>query len=218
MYFEAELGVYFSAVMSWHSRKGLLSDRAGFRMMEVHEFLFRFELPFWKKALANSETSFPKTFESLDDIPDVIQRELKRKQVVAGIRAAYDELVKMSKFYFSPQNIFLILLLGKEGSCFCRALARLLTETICEDSDVSFLKEGWTLPETQTELENDFLRLLNVDAEKVVHWMRQHGLAKAEALTELRVLSQERPKPTRGLLALKRSTQQYSPLSRRCFC
>jgi hypothetical protein len=62
MQFEAELGVYFDAVMSWHSRTGLFSDRAGFRMLEIHEFFFRFELPFWKKAMTSPELSFPKTF------------------------------------------------------------------------------------------------------------------------------------------------------------
>ena len=70
MQFEAEMGIYFNAVMSWHSRAGLMLDQPGSRMLEVHAFFFRFELPFWKKALESTETVFPKTISSIQDTED----------------------------------------------------------------------------------------------------------------------------------------------------
>ena len=204
MRFESELGVYFSAVMSWHSRNELLSDRAGFRMLEIHEFFFRFELPlFWKKALANAKSCFPKMFASLEEIEDVSVRTRKKQQVEAGVGAAHAELVvKMSKFYFHPENIFLVLLLlGKEGPPFCRALARFLKEKISVDEqDLSFLAADWHLPVVETQLENDFYNLLVIDCDSVLHWLRQHGLAKQAAQAEMRKLALERPS-SRGLLA-----------------
>ena len=193
LHFEAELGVYFAVVMSWNCRKGPLSDRAGFRMLEVHEFFFRFELPFWKKALTSPEISFPKTFASLDDIKDEALRQKKREQIETGIRAGYNELVKMSTHYFSPSNIFLILLLGKEGPCFCRALARLLQDKFGE----------WDLPEVRTQLEKDFLAFLGVQPESYVKFFKGHGLAKEAALAELKKLAREQPS-SRGLLEFRK--------------
>ena len=78
--FEAEFGDYFSVVMAWHSRKGLLADRAGLRSLEVHGFI----IPYWKKARADPKTAFPKTFARIADLEDEDERKLKREQVVAA--------------------------------------------------------------------------------------------------------------------------------------
>ena len=45
LHFEAELGNYFEEVYAWHNRKGPINERSGFRMMEIFDLYFGFEVP-----------------------------------------------------------------------------------------------------------------------------------------------------------------------------
>lgn len=144
---------------------------------------------------------FVNTFKSLDDITDIGCRKLKRDQVITGVKAGYDELVKMTKYYFLPQTIMLVLLSKFEGPCFARALVHLLLEKDC-------VPDNWetrTPPALTTQLAKSFKKVLDIDPDEAVHWVKQHGLFKKEALEELWCLSQETPldrtqQHTRGTL------------------
>ena len=55
-------------------------------------------------------------------------RELKQQQIVAGIKGAHTELVKMSTDLFSDPKIFLLLLDPKRGAPFCCVLVSVLCD------------------------------------------------------------------------------------------
>jgi hypothetical protein len=45
LHFESELGEYFEVVYAWHCRAGPIHTRSGFRMLEIFDLYFKFELP-----------------------------------------------------------------------------------------------------------------------------------------------------------------------------
>ena len=63
--FESELGNYFEESYAWHNRTGPIHSRSGFRMMEVHDMYFDFELPWWSEVNDNPESHLPDTMASL---------------------------------------------------------------------------------------------------------------------------------------------------------
>ena len=67
LHFEAEIGSYFEEVYAWHNRTGPLNKRSGFRMMEVFDLYFGFEVPWWNAAVKNPESKLPKTMKYLLD-------------------------------------------------------------------------------------------------------------------------------------------------------
>jgi hypothetical protein len=87
--------------------------------------------------------------------------------------------------------IFLVLLLGKEAPCCCRALARHLQATTTPLAVELVTK--WNLPRERTQLEIDFKKLLDVNQASVVHWLLQHGLVKPAAVAEMKRLVLEQP-------------------------
>ena len=63
--FEAELGSYFEEIYAWHNRTGPLYARSGFRMMEMFDLYFGFEVPWWNEVVENPESKLPKTMKYL---------------------------------------------------------------------------------------------------------------------------------------------------------
>ena len=102
------MGLYFESNMTWHSQPGPLSDQAGFRMFEMHKRYFSFTgVPWWEKALKEPAVKFPKTFKYLKD--KLPQDTLKEQQIKAGIKAAHEELAKMSRLLLLAPVVFLLL-------------------------------------------------------------------------------------------------------------
>ena len=66
IHFEAELGNYFEEVYAWHNRSGPHNSRSGFRMMEIHNLYFDFELPWWNIANDTPRLHLPSTMEYLE--------------------------------------------------------------------------------------------------------------------------------------------------------
>ena len=67
LYFEAELGNYFEQSMAWHNRKGPFHSRSGFRMMEIHDYFWDFEMAWWNAAVDNPEVCMPKTMKYVEE-------------------------------------------------------------------------------------------------------------------------------------------------------
>jgi hypothetical protein len=79
-------------------------------MLEMHALWFEFIMPRWEKAKENSRLRFPKTFEYLSSVVKVGNHGLKRKQLLAGIKACHNaELLRMSHLLMSAPLVFLVL-------------------------------------------------------------------------------------------------------------
>ena len=108
---EYEAGRFFEAQHAWHAMPGELTERPGFRTLELAFSLLDQAIPFWQGALENPESRFPETFRlfdlfqtQADACNDNTERqritgiiEMKKEQLQAGIKATYDEMVKMQE-------------------------------------------------------------------------------------------------------------------------
>ena len=63
--YESEIGVYFKEIYAWHNRTVPLNDRSSFRMMEVFDLYFGFEVPWWNEAVNDAALKLPKTLKYL---------------------------------------------------------------------------------------------------------------------------------------------------------
>ena len=61
--FEAELGSLFEEIYAWHNRTGPLYKRSGFRMMEIFDLYFGFEVPWWNEVVEDPASKLPKTMK-----------------------------------------------------------------------------------------------------------------------------------------------------------
>ena len=84
IYFEAEIGEYFEVLYGWNNRAGPLYTQSGFRMMQVHELYFGFELHWWNDTIDNPDTNLPKTIKYLEDNFDGDSYELRLKMIMPG--------------------------------------------------------------------------------------------------------------------------------------
>jgi hypothetical protein len=101
-HFESELGECLEVTSKWHVAPGKL--RPGFRIMEVHPFLFEFVFPCRNKAVEHPAEAFKQTFACLDgcDLADEV-KELKKKQMIRETNAtrpaqcSWHELVRLEQ-------------------------------------------------------------------------------------------------------------------------
>ena len=129
LHFEAELGNYFEQGYSWHNRKGPFHSRSGFRMMEIHDYYWDFEMAWWNAAVDNPGVCMPKTMAYLESNFEGNELVTRRKQVERGLRMGRDEIVKMTKRYLlKPPLVILMLTNRKRGSAFLRATLSVLHE------------------------------------------------------------------------------------------
>ena len=65
-------------------------------MMELQLFFHEFVQSWWNCALQNPESLFPNTFKYIEDhVRPVGLKIMKKNQVLEGIQAGYDEMLKM---------------------------------------------------------------------------------------------------------------------------
>ena len=123
----------------------------------------------------------------------------KLQQVQAGISAAYDELLKMSRLLMSVPLIFTVLVDETQETPFIRALICLLHECVVLNS---LAVDGFDVTIFYSEVkaseqERVFYNLLKDEALEVVHWLRRLGYnleeIRAPLLLELMHLSVEEP-------------------------
>ena len=96
-------------------------------MMEVHDLYFDFMLLWWTEAIHDPASKFPKTMGYLDTNFHGKQKEMKKRQFIRGIKAGYNELIKMTTpMLLSGQVSFLILCNVEHSPSFLRALLLVL--------------------------------------------------------------------------------------------
>ena len=123
MFAEAEVGAYYEETMAWHNRPGPYKKRCSFRIEEVHNIYFRFELPWWNRACSKAENCLPKTIAYIDANFDGEEREMRLTQIRRGLVAGRKELIKMTtKNLLTCPIIFLLLCDRNEGPFFLRAV------------------------------------------------------------------------------------------------
>ena len=127
-HFEDELSRYFEVTMKFNSSPGELSPNPGFWMLEIQIFFHQFVQPWWNLALTKPEKQFPKTFKYIADHVQEDKRVLKRNQVLAGIKAGYDEMIKMHEQSITCPIIFLILVDSERAPNLLRAMLILIQE------------------------------------------------------------------------------------------
>jgi hypothetical protein len=173
LHFESELDNYFEVTSSWHANPGKLCTRPGFRMLKIHVLWFEFIMPWWEEAKQNPCLRFPKTFEYLNSNVEVGKRDLKRKQLLAGINTNHAELLKMSHILMS---IPLVLLTDPvRGPLLLRAILAIVTENGLNIEGEDWGDYGHEVEERPTSEQHWYTLLYNEDKELVTPWFQEIG-------------------------------------------
>ena len=192
--FEAEVGEYFETTYYWHNRPGPFNSRPGFRMMEVHDLYFNFILPWWNDVVDNPESKLKKTMEYLDKNFEGEEKEQRRAQIMRGLKAGREEIIKMTRKSFLEGPVsFLILCDSSIGPAFLRALLAVIAgqainfiPDACSESWGRFSHDD---PHDRPEDEQLWYNQLSKEPEKTLHWWRQFGLHRGVLLDDLQRLS-----------------------------
>ena len=121
------MGLYFEINSIFHGQPGILSDRPGFRAMELHTLWFEYVCPWWESATAVPEVKhFKKTFECINAIDDADLKAMKTEQVKAGIKAGYNQIINISDILLSFPVLFAALTDPNKGPGLSRALVKVL--------------------------------------------------------------------------------------------
>ena len=127
--FEREMGLYFEVTSKFHGQPGTLSDRPGFRAMELHTFWFEFVCKWWEGARLEPEKKhFKQTFECINTIANNELRVMKTEQVKAGIEAGYNHIIKLSDILLSVPVLFAALADPMKGPRLARALVKVMIQ------------------------------------------------------------------------------------------
>lgn len=116
LYFEAELGTYFEEVYAWHNRSGPLSKQSDFRMMEMFDLYLGFEVPWWNEAVTTPESKLSITMKYLEEYFKGEEKEFRRKQLLRGLDAGQEELIKMTTKHLFRAPLMFLLLCHRENS------------------------------------------------------------------------------------------------------
>jgi hypothetical protein len=212
--FEMELVTnYFDITHGAHAYKGEFGQRAGFITMELPRLYFDFIVAFWLTAKRDPSICFPKTLARITALENEELKVMKLEQLKEAIAGALDKVSKNSELLLEAPLIFLLLTHPVEGPyVLCAVIACLACEKfdLNDDTNIWFDDHCRTIhnPEykfsdltydTQAELETMdqkarvYFEQLRPDADKVVHWFRQLGFARAHVRGELIQLLQETP-------------------------
>ena len=97
LHFESELGSYFEETYAWHNRNGPFNTSNGFRMLNVFDLYFGFQLPWWNGAVDQPAKYLPETMQYLEDNFNGDEYVLRKEQIMKGLNAGRDELIKITK-------------------------------------------------------------------------------------------------------------------------
>jgi len=140
------------------------------------------------------EEHFPKTLEFIKTILPEQHRDLKTRQIKAGIQAGYDKMIKMSKKSLSVPLVYLVLLDTMRGPTFLRSI-------MSERDDMEFPADsGWSLNSSEDTEERPGNEKIWVDAlrnEKdktaLHHYYYQIGFHRECVPADLKELSKAEP-------------------------
>ena len=218
---EYEAGQFFEAHHAWHAMPGELTDRPGFRTLELPCELLDHAFPWWSGALADPESRFPETFKlfkSLEDqasamdsdedrkhLLDIV--EMKKEQLEAGIKAGFDEMAKMQEDMFLPPLVFLLITHPRHGAGALRAILHtcqnggLYLDTVyAYDETNTHLIDNqltWSFldPSARSEFEKGLYKKLEGKEEECIHFLRQFGLMQCKCRNEMKMITHERGTP-----------------------
>ena len=200
--FETELGVYFETTIRWYSIAGETSTTPGFRMMELHLFLHDFVQKWWTKALVDPNDVFPRTFKYINEIwkDDIEEKRFRTHQIMKGVRAGHDEILKMSKGWFRVPLLYLVLLDLRRAPSLMRAINRILCSNgvISPDTCAERNHSAGCNVVHVSKSESIWFNKLKEDEENAVHYFKQFGLDRDIVRNELAKLSKmsDNPSPT----------------------
>ena len=60
LHLKAELGNYFKQGYACHNCKGPFHSRSGFRMIEIHDYFYNFQIAWWNAAVNDPKVCMPK--------------------------------------------------------------------------------------------------------------------------------------------------------------
>ena len=202
LHFESELGGYFEEIYAWHNLTGPINKRSGFRMMEMFDLYFGFEIPWWNEAVNNPQVKLPRTMKYLEDNFEGEEYNLRKAQIMRGLNKGRDELIKMStKYLLQAPIVFLCLCHHQMGPSLLRAMLTILHENPI-DEDVDCLihdadSQKWGVYKYDSEntvrppSEKKWYDILSKQPKDVVHWWRQFGLNKECLIDDLQRLSSQ---------------------------
>ena len=72
---------------------------SGFRMMEIHDLYFDFELPWWSEVYENPADHMRKTMAYLHNNFESNELVVRQTQIHRGLKAGWEELMKITKRY-----------------------------------------------------------------------------------------------------------------------
>lgn len=192
LHFESELGNYFEVIYAWHCRTGPLHNRSGFRMLEIFDLYFGYEVPWWNDAVIHPEKKLPNTMKYLRENFEGQDLEFRKSQIMRGLVKGRDEMISMSSRYLlRPPIMFLLMTHQEHGGAFLRALLLILRENPIEEvelihdpdsSEWGILRDASTCP---------WYDILCNHTEDVVHFWRQFRLNSEHIVEELKKLSKQ---------------------------
>ena len=205
--FDSDMLEYFEPTCNWHSQPGENATRPGFRMLEMHTFLFEFGLPWWEKAKQSPDKVFRKTFQYLKkefEEQDDPSFGLRLHQIEQGISDGYDQIVKMTSIFFAPPLSFLILTDEMERVPFFRALLKaIMRQDVTlpyKDDDIpdGYDHDGWdalkelldnnTSLDQLTDNEQKWFDICLLDIEELTHFFFQIGFTQKVVYDDLKQL------------------------------
>ena len=205
--FETEMGLYFEITSRFHGQPGILSDRPGFRAMELHTLWFEYVCPWWESAIAEPHVKhFKKTFECINAIDDADLKVMKIEQVKTGIKAGYNQIIKLSDILLSVPVLFAALTDPNKGP----GLARALVKVMMQKDDLTWMEynfdRSWGMWTDNNDTDKQMLSLLQKDQENVWHYFQQFGMGIScvePELKKLTLFNVEEP-PRNSLLYFKK--------------
>ena len=134
------------------------------------------------------EKNFKGTFDCISLIPDESLREMKRKQVMAGILAGHKQIIKLSDILLSVPVLFAALSDPRRGPSLARAVVHVVRQ---EDSSwMEFqIDDSWRVLDESNGTDKLMHSLIKNDTANVCHFFRQFGLGLACVEEELKRLS-----------------------------
>jgi hypothetical protein len=157
-------------------------------MLEMHALWFEFIMPWWEEAKRNPRMHFPKTFEYLNLKVKVGNRDLKRKQLLAGINAGHAKVLKMSHLLMYAPLVFLVLTDPIRGSLLLWAILAIVTDNGLNIEGGDWGNYKHEVEERPTS-EQHWYNLLYEDEESVTHWFQEIGFMRPCIQGDLQRLS-----------------------------
>ena len=208
LHFERDMGKYFEVTSRWHGQPGCLDNRPGFRSMELHTLWFEFVCPWWNGSLKEPEAlNFKETFEAIDRLNDETKKEMKRKQVRKGIKAGYNQIVKLSEILLSVPVIFAALTDWKKGPSLARAIVHIVKKIEEQATWMKYtIDDTWGPYNEGNSTDKQMFNLIVKNEKDLCHYFQQFGLGMECVKNNLKALTlkrwEEKP-PNYGLREFK---------------